>query len=102
MEGQRGFSSHCTGEETQSSLSSPPPIYHYSPVRVTPLLRQGAEAEVRCSQTQDCTDAKALARNHYDVVLPSPPPPHFPLPDMLALPLTSSFLRFLLPLLPVH
>ena len=53
------------------SLFSPPPIYHYSPVRVTPLHRQGAE-EVRWSQAQDCTDAKALARNHYDVVLPSP------------------------------
>lgn len=84
------------------SLFSPPPIYHYSPVRVTPLHRQGAE-EVRWSQAQDCTDAKVLAHNHYDVVLPSPPPPHFSLPDLLAFPLSSPFLLFLLPfLLCVH
>ena len=84
------------------SLFSPPPIYHYSPVRVTPLHRQGAE-EVRWSQAQDCTDAKALAHNHYDVVLPFLPPPHFSLPDLLAFPLSSPFLLFLLPsLLCVH
>ena len=85
------------------SLFSPPPIYHYSPVRVTPRHRQGAEAEVRWSQAQDCTDAKALARNHHDVVLPFLPPPRFSLPDLLAFPPSSSFLLFLLPfLLCVH